>query len=200
MELIADGLLIATALIAGLYCLVLSRRLRRLTESGAGIGAQIEALDRALAETRGALRETRDGMSELRASARAAASELREATERGQATAERVEQGARQAEATLQRLYEARERVEALERRGDPAEGAEPAEIARTNTARPDAGDGRETVVVEAVAVQEPTREPDDGAPRARGTHGGKGRTNGAAAPGAAQGTAGASGEEGEKR
>ena len=48
MELIADGLLIATAMTAGLYCLVLSKRLRLLTDSGNGIGPQIEALDQAL--------------------------------------------------------------------------------------------------------------------------------------------------------
>ncbi|MEE8454716.1 MAG: hypothetical protein V3R90_08190, partial [Limibaculum sp.] len=90
MELIADGLLIATAMTAGLYCLVLSRRLRRLTDSGASIGPQIEALDRALGETRAALAETRKGVSELRGSTKAAIAQLARETARGGEMAELI--------------------------------------------------------------------------------------------------------------
>lgn len=125
MELIADGLLIATALTAGLYCLVLSRRLRNLTDSGEGIGAQIAALDRALAETRAALAETRDGVTDLRGSAKVSLSELARETAAASDLATRIEEAAARAEATMQRLYQAADRVEAHEARlaragGDP--------------------------------------------------------------------------------
>ncbi|MGF1445911.1 MAG: hypothetical protein ACFBRM_06875 [Pikeienuella sp.] len=70
MELVADGLLIATALAAALYCLVLSRRLRRLTDAEAGIGGQIAALNAALEETKAGLAETRRGVAEARAGLR----------------------------------------------------------------------------------------------------------------------------------
>jgi len=70
MDLIADGLLIATALTAALYCLVLSRRLRRLTDAQSGVGAQIGELSKALEETRSAVSEARRTLSESRASAR----------------------------------------------------------------------------------------------------------------------------------
>jgi hypothetical protein len=76
MELIADGLLIATALTAGLYCLVLSRRLRKLTDAESGIGTQISALSKALDETRAGLAETRRGVAEARASLRNARDDL----------------------------------------------------------------------------------------------------------------------------
>ncbi len=59
MSLIADGLMIVAGLTAGLYCMVLSRRLRRLSDSGQGIGAQIKALSEAIAETRTAVGEAR---------------------------------------------------------------------------------------------------------------------------------------------
>ena len=117
MELIADGLLIVTAMTAGLYCLVLSRRLRRLTDSGNSIGPQIEALDRALDETRAALAETRDGVSELRSSTRATIDRLARETERGGEMAELIESGVGEAKATMQRLYEAADRIEAIESR-----------------------------------------------------------------------------------
>ena len=70
MQLVADGLLIATALAAAVYCLVLSRRLRRLTDAEAGIGGQIKALNAALEETRAGLAETRRGVAEARAALR----------------------------------------------------------------------------------------------------------------------------------
>lgn len=48
MELMADGLLIATALTAALYCIVLSRRLKRLSSTEEGLGGQIVALNGAV--------------------------------------------------------------------------------------------------------------------------------------------------------
>lgn len=126
MNLIADGLLMATATIAGLYCLVLSRRLRRLTDSSSGIGSQIAALDRALAETRAALTETRDGVSELRASARAAIAELKRRTERAEEAASGLGEATRKADSVLQRLYEADGRIEGLTRRDADSDSSLP--------------------------------------------------------------------------
>ncbi len=100
MELIADGLLIATAMTAGFYCLILSKRLRRLTDSGHNIGPQIEALDRALSETRAALAETREGVSEMRGSTKAAIAQLARETARGEEMAELIGRGVEEANPT----------------------------------------------------------------------------------------------------
>lgn len=67
MNFIADGVLIAASLTTALYCLVLSRRLRRLGSTDAGIGKQIETLNESLDETRrtvGELRRTAGAASE----------------------------------------------------------------------------------------------------------------------------------------
>jgi len=76
MELIADGLLIGAALTATLYCVVLSRRLRSLSDAGTGIADQIKALDRTLEETRSALRETQTRLGDLKGSAKVATEKL----------------------------------------------------------------------------------------------------------------------------
>jgi hypothetical protein len=52
MELIADGLLIAGALGAALYCRSLSQRLNRLKDLDSGLGAAIAALSRQVDELR----------------------------------------------------------------------------------------------------------------------------------------------------
>lgn len=165
MELIADGLLIATALTAGLYCLVLSRRLARLTESGNGIGPQIEALDRALNETRAALTETREGLVEMRGSARAAIAQLAGETERAEVMAQRIERGVETAKATMQRLYEAGDRIEAHEQRTQSTGAAGGAGTDGIADAR--AGqDAPGTAVQPAEGPdREPAREEDTGAP-----------------------------------
>lgn len=113
MDLIADGLLIATALTAALYCLVLSRRLRRLTDAESGVGPQIGELSRALEETRAAVTQTRSSLSESRASARNA----------GEALAREVA-GARAVLAELQREAAAARRRQAAwdEARDVPAD------------------------------------------------------------------------------
>lgn len=69
MSLIADGLLIATCLTTAVYCLVLSRRLRRLSDTGDGIGQQIVRLNTVL-------EETRVSVGEIRATAKAASDQL----------------------------------------------------------------------------------------------------------------------------
>lgn len=77
MELIADGLLIAAALCAAVYCHVLAGRLRRLRDLDGGVGAAIAALSGQVEEMRAAL----DG-------ARAASGESAEALARTTARAE----------------------------------------------------------------------------------------------------------------
>ena len=76
MELIADGVLILAALAAMAYCMVLSRRLRRLTELDGGLGAAITALSREVDHLSGALAEaksaTTDSATDLGAQCRAA--------------------------------------------------------------------------------------------------------------------------------
>ena len=162
MEFIADGLLIATAMTAGLYCLVLSRRLRRLTESGEGIGPQIEALDQALTETRAALAETREGVSELRGSSKAAVVQLTRETARGEEMTGRIERGLEEANATMQRLYQARDRIEAHENRPEKtisAGGDNPENNADTGD-----GDVQPAVEVQSVVGANPRIDrPDEG-------------------------------------
>ena len=59
MELIADGLLILAATVASLYCLVLSRRLRRLNRLDDGLGGAIASLSSQVDEMRNALSEAK---------------------------------------------------------------------------------------------------------------------------------------------
>ena len=83
MTLIADILLAAGAMGAGLYCLVLSRRLSRFTglEKGMGgavavLSAQVDDLTRALEEARKASRGSVAQLDELNTRAEEAASRL----------------------------------------------------------------------------------------------------------------------------
>lgn len=61
MSIITDGLLIATCLTAALYCIVLSRRLARFSDTKSGIGEQIAHLNAILEETRTTIKETQSG-------------------------------------------------------------------------------------------------------------------------------------------
>lgn len=55
MELIADGLLLIATMVAALYCLVLSRRLRRLTQMEGGLGKAIKTMSTQVEEMKTAL-------------------------------------------------------------------------------------------------------------------------------------------------
>ncbi len=84
MELISNFLLLAASATACLYCFVLSRRLRALSNSNEGIGAGVAALAASAGELRTALTATQEAAmlttSELRQVTRAAdakAAELR---------------------------------------------------------------------------------------------------------------------------
>lgn len=163
MEFIADGLLIATTLTAGIYCLVLSRRLARLTDSASGIGPQLEALDRALAETRERVDEMRAGIPQLTRENGRAAARMKD-----------LEAAIGRAEKLLQRLYEAEERLAASEKR---ARADAPPEASTEDASAEEAGHsekggeaviiapGRKVVLPEGQVVAEAfePRRPGDG-------------------------------------
>ena len=84
MELIADILLIAGALGAGLYCAVLSRRLNRFTDVEKGVGGAISVLSRQVSDMTKAL-ET------AQAETASSASSLSTLTGRAEGVAQRLE-------------------------------------------------------------------------------------------------------------
>ncbi len=84
MELIADILLVAGALGAGLYCFVLSRRLKRFTDLEQGVGGAVAVLS-TQAE------ELKNSLYSARAASDQSGNELKELTERAQSVAQRLE-------------------------------------------------------------------------------------------------------------
>ncbi len=83
MELIADILLVAGALGAGLYCFVLSRRLRKFTDLEQGVGgavavlsSQADALKRSLESARSASDQSGVALKELTQRAESVAGRL----------------------------------------------------------------------------------------------------------------------------
>ena len=111
MELVADGLLLLTALTTGIYCLVLSRRLRRLGSSEGGIGKRIEALGTAIEETRAALSETRGRLDDLRREAQSSGERMARDTTRAKRIADELASAAVAAERTLDSIYRAEKTV-----------------------------------------------------------------------------------------
>ncbi|CUK07754.1 hypothetical protein RUE5091_02986 [Ruegeria denitrificans] len=84
MELIADILLVAGALGAGLYCFVLSRRLKRFTDLEKGVGGAVAVLSTQADELKkslGAARDASDQSGEV----------LEELTQRAESVAQRLE-------------------------------------------------------------------------------------------------------------
>jgi hypothetical protein len=84
MMLIADILLIAGALGAGLYCLVLSRRLRRFTDLENGVGGAIAVLSAQVDDMTRTLKAAQE-------SAAGSATSLGELTGRAEGAANRLE-------------------------------------------------------------------------------------------------------------
>lgn len=83
MELIADILLIAGALGAGLYCIVLSRRLNRFTNLEKGVGgaiavlsSQVDDMTQALEKARSATTSSADSLNALTGRAEGVAQRL----------------------------------------------------------------------------------------------------------------------------
>lgn len=84
MALIADILLIAGALGAAFYCVVLSRRLRKLTNLETGMGGAISVLSAQVTEMT-------DTLDRAQSAANSSSKSLGEATERAEAAAQRIE-------------------------------------------------------------------------------------------------------------
>lgn len=84
MELIADILLIAGAMGAGLYCIVLSRRLNRFTNLEKGVGGAIAVLSSQVDDMTKALEEARTATA-------SSASSLKSMTGRAEGVAQRLE-------------------------------------------------------------------------------------------------------------
>jgi hypothetical protein len=84
MTLIADFLLVAGSLAAAFYCMVLSRRLRRLSSLDAGLGGAIAVLSAQVDDMTKVLEKTR-------AAAQASARDLTALSARADATAARLE-------------------------------------------------------------------------------------------------------------
>lgn len=84
MELIADILLIAGALGAGIYCVVLSRRLSRFTDLERGVGGAIAALSKQVDDMTKALETSRKATS-------TSAESLGQITGRAEGVAQRLE-------------------------------------------------------------------------------------------------------------
>ncbi|RMF33313.1 MAG: hypothetical protein D6754_17180, partial [Alphaproteobacteria bacterium] len=84
MALVADGLIAAAALVAAIYCLVLSRRVRRLADLDGGLGAAIAQLNAQVEGMRAALEAAKRTSS-------GSVRELRELTRRAEAAQGRLE-------------------------------------------------------------------------------------------------------------
>jgi hypothetical protein len=84
MELIADILLIAGALSAGLYCVVLSRRLNKFTNLEKGVGGAIAVLSSQVDDMTKALEEARSATQ-------SSATSLKSLTGRAEGVAQRLE-------------------------------------------------------------------------------------------------------------
>jgi len=83
MEMIADILLIAGAAGAGLYCVVLSRRLQKFTNLEKGVGGaiavlsgQVDDMTRALQEARGATAQSTSSLAAITGRAEGVAQRL----------------------------------------------------------------------------------------------------------------------------
>jgi len=84
MQLIADGLLIAAAATAAIYCYVLSQRLSALSQLDSGLGAAIAGLSDRIELTRVSLAETKSTTTDM-------TRELQALTARAEIAASRLE-------------------------------------------------------------------------------------------------------------
>ncbi|MEL6264416.1 MAG: hypothetical protein AAFR52_02035 [Pseudomonadota bacterium] len=125
MDLIADGLLITTALSAALYCAVLSRRLRRLANTDDGLGGQIAALTGAVEEARNALAGLQEQASGLRGQSNAASERVRRELAEARRMHEELSEASGAARRLLDSLYAANGSM-------GPAGGDDPAGTALT--------------------------------------------------------------------
>ena len=134
MALITDGLLIATCLTAALYCIILSRRLSRFSDTKSGIGQQISQLNAILEETRANISESQKGAKSV---------------------AERLARDLASANKSSQDLGALIERAESMMDRALELNASPPRETAPPPRAQP----VRETRVADPVPEPEPERE-----------------------------------------
>ncbi|MGD1927024.1 MAG: hypothetical protein ACFB03_22990 [Paracoccaceae bacterium] len=97
MSIVTDGLLIVTCLTAALYCVILSRRLAKFSDTKSGIGEQIGQLNAILEETRTTNRESQTSAKAITerlerdlASSRKLARDLSDLIERAESVIERA--------------------------------------------------------------------------------------------------------------
>lgn len=127
MDLIADGLLLIAAVVASIYCLVLSKRLRRLNQMDGGLGkaiatmsTQVEEMSKALATSRKATEKAVGELDARLAAARDLNAKLDKAAEGAGATATALTR-------ILAEAAAAREATNAAEAEAAPAPAAKPA-------------------------------------------------------------------------
>ncbi|WP_170329688.1 hypothetical protein [Ruegeria arenilitoris] len=140
MELIADILLVAGALGAGLYCFVLSRRLKRFTDLEKGVGGAVAVLSTQADELKkslGVAREASDQSGEV----------LKELTQRAESVAQRLE-------LMMASMHDI---VPPEDKPAKPAE-SEPAKPAKETIAKPEADE--ETTATESEDTPESSEEP----------------------------------------
>ncbi|WP_340108172.1 hypothetical protein [Pikeienuella sp. HZG-20] len=106
MELIADGLLLIASMVAALYCLILSRRLRRLTRMEGGLGKAITTMSTQVDEMKAVLstsqKATAKAIGDLDArlaAAKTAAAKLEATAAAADDAAETLKEAAARAEA-----------------------------------------------------------------------------------------------------
>lgn len=108
MDLIADGVLILSALVAAVYCMVLSRRLRRLMRTEGGLGEAISAMSRQADELSRALAAAKSANEESASRLHAEVAAAREAQAQLVAAMERADIAVRAADAAAHAVETAR--------------------------------------------------------------------------------------------
>jgi len=148
LELIADILLVAGALGAGLYCFVLSRRLRRFTDLEKGVGGAVAVLSTQADELKKSLDSARDASDQSGAV-------LKDLTERAESVAQRLE-------LMMASMHDVVPDENAAQKPADPEPKAE-----ATDETSDDAGELSETPA-DSVAA-EPTEAPAETSPKRPG-------------------------------
>lgn len=140
MDLIADGLLLIAAVVASIYCLVLSKRLRRLNQMDGGLGkaiatmsSQVEEMSKALATSRKATEKAVGELDARLAAARDLNAKLDKAADGASATATALTRILAEASAAREAARAAETAVAAPEAKPAPRKPArKPAPAKRT--------------------------------------------------------------------
>lgn len=184
MELITDGLLFIATMVAALYCLVLSRRLRRLTDMDAGVGEAITAMSTRVDEMNNALtssqKSTQKAVADLDtrlAAAKAVLTKLEAATSSSQDQARAIgsllqalgekEQEAEEKSAMDDDSADEPDLEDEAETVEEPAEKPRPVLVAKRDTPAKPVAKPRAKPAAKAVtkAVAKPRKKPAESAP-----------------------------------